>query len=285
MQIDSKEGNLKLAVIVDALANAQFYQTLADTIEYLSGYAHCMIIWLDRDQRPVPLYSDLPGLNASIPTRRWLDEAYLLDPAFSLYSASKTEGVFALEDVSPDQFFGSSYYKKYYAVTGLSGEILILIRIGDSQAVLVTLASKGSTVKIRESVELLTTYFPVLASLCRRHQSAVGGEINFSAPLKKAFGNFGTDFLTEREREVVHLLLKGHSTRSIAELLELSVNTVKVYTKRFHKKLGVTSQAELFSLFFEAISFCPFDADIDPLTHYRQMTSANLSQARSKIDA
>jgi hypothetical protein len=64
----------------------------------------------------------------------------------------------------------------------------------------------------------------------------------------------------------------------------LSVNTVKVYTKRFHKKLGVTSQAELFSLFFEAISLCPFDADIDPLTHYRQMTSANLSQARSMID-
>jgi hypothetical protein len=42
--------------------------------------------------------------------------------------------------------------------------------------------------------------------------------------------------------------------------------------RRFHAKLGISSQAELFSLFLESISLVPFDADIDPLTHYLEIT-------------
>ena len=71
---------------------------------------------------------------------------------------------------------------------------------------------------------------------------------------------------------MVQLILKGHSNKSIAQLLEISVDTVKVYNKRFHTKLEISSQAELFSLFLEAISLVPFDADIDPLTHYLEIT-------------
>ena len=63
------------------------------------------------------------------------------------------------------------------------------------------------------------------------------------------------------------------SNKSIAQLLDISVDTVKVYNKRFHTKLDISSQAELFSLFLEAIALVPFDADIDPLTHYLEITS------------
>ena len=103
-------------------------------------------------------------------------------------------------------------------------------------------------------------------------QSADAGEITLSAPLDRAFRNFGRDHLSARECEVIQLILKGHSNKSIAQLLEISVDTVKVYNKRFHTKLDISSQAELFSLFLEAISLVPFDADIDPLTHYREIT-------------
>ncbi len=91
--------------------------------------------------------------------------------------------------------------------------------------------------------------------------------------LSRAFRNFGRDHLSTRECEVIQLVLKGHSNKSIAQLLEISVDTVKVYNKRFHTKLDISSQAELFSLFLEAISLVPFDADIDPLTHYLEITA------------
>lgn len=283
MHTDLSFQNVKLAEAIDALALDRFYEKFARLIENISGYQNALIIWLDCDQRPVPLYADVPDLRDSIPTRRWLEEAYLLDPAYSLYANSSEAGVYALSDISPDEFFDTPYYKKYYAVTGQSEEVLLLIRVASNSAVLITLANKNPETHAADAVGNLIDHFPVLSALCQRHQSAAGGEVNFSGPLKKAFGNFGRDHLTEREREVVHLLLKGHSTRSIAELLDLSVNTVKVYAKRFHKKLGVSSQTELFSLFFEAISLCPFDADIDPLTHYLFITQPEQTVSEESI--
>ncbi len=88
----------------------------------------------------------------------------------------------------------------------------------------------------------------------------------------RAFRNFGRDHLSKRECEVGQLILKGHSSKSIARLLNISIDTVKVHNKRFHTKLDVSTQAELFSLFLEAISLVPFDTDVDPLSHYYETT-------------
>ena len=54
--------------------------------------------------------------------------------------------------------------------------------------------------------------------------------------------------LTTREWDVVDLLQKGHSTRSIAELLGISAVTVRRHVGALHRKLGVGSRAELLQL-------------------------------------
>jgi ATP/maltotriose-dependent transcriptional regulator MalT len=50
--------------------------------------------------------------------------------------------------------------------------------------------------------------------------------------------------LTEREREVLHLLLEGASNREIAQRLVLSVNTVKRHVYNLCGKLGVQSRTQ-----------------------------------------
>ncbi len=50
--------------------------------------------------------------------------------------------------------------------------------------------------------------------------------------------------LTEREREVLHLLLEGASNREIAQRLVLSVNTVKRHVYNLCGKLDVQSRAQ-----------------------------------------
>jgi LuxR family maltose regulon positive regulatory protein len=52
------------------------------------------------------------------------------------------------------------------------------------------------------------------------------------------------DPLTEREREVLRLLLEGASNREIARRLVLSVNTVKRHVYNLSSKLGVQSRAQ-----------------------------------------
>lgn len=54
----------------------------------------------------------------------------------------------------------------------------------------------------------------------------------------------GVDELTDREREVLRLLLAGHTAKTIAAELDLSVHTVNDYLREARKKLGVSSSRE-----------------------------------------
>jgi len=50
--------------------------------------------------------------------------------------------------------------------------------------------------------------------------------------------------LTEREMEVLNLVVQGHSNQQIAETLVISVATVKAHISSILSKLGVSSRAE-----------------------------------------
>ena len=261
-----------LADMVSSLATQQFYAKFSRGCEYLSECQSTMVVWLSSAHRPLHLYDNLPEEFAAETKSAWFDGAYLLDPFCSLFANNATDGIYRLQDLAPDNFFESEYYHSYYMQTGLTDEIGVLINLNGDHAVLISLGNRQLVPTSSAQPADLQTALPVLAGLCRKQQSADEGQINFSAPLDRAFRNFGKDHLSRRECEVVQLILKGHSNKSIARLLEISVDTVKVFNKRFHAKLEISTQAELFSLFLEAISLVPFDADVDPLTHYLEIT-------------
>ena len=82
-----------------------------------------------------------------------------------------------------------------------------------------------------------------------------------------AMAHFGTSRLSEREAEVAQLILQGHSSKVIARMLGNSPETVKVFRKRIHTKLGLATSAELFSLFLSALCAAPQGSTDDPLIH------------------
>ena len=60
------------------------------------------------------------------------------------------------------------------------------------------------------------------------------------APLDSPYRN-----LTDREREVFHLLIEGMTTKEIARTLDISVKTAENHRFRAIEKLGVRNTAEL----------------------------------------
>jgi LuxR family maltose regulon positive regulatory protein len=50
--------------------------------------------------------------------------------------------------------------------------------------------------------------------------------------------------LTERELQVLHLMCQGHSNQGIADVMIVSVNTVKKHTSNIYGKLGVRNRAQ-----------------------------------------
>lgn len=57
--------------------------------------------------------------------------------------------------------------------------------------------------------------------------------------------------LAMREREILEYILENKKRREIAEILCLSENTVKTYTRTLYSKLGVSSREELYSLLLQ----------------------------------
>ncbi len=53
-----------------------------------------------------------------------------------------------------------------------------------------------------------------------------------------------TETLTEREMEVLHLLVQGHSNKEIARDLQITEDTVKVHVKHILAKLGAQSRTQ-----------------------------------------
>ena len=74
--------------------------------------------------------------------------------------------------------------------------------------------------------------------------SAFGEQHLSDVPQSSASPNPLAEPLTEREREVLHLLAEGASNREIARRLMLSVNTVKRHVYNLCGKLGVQSRAQ-----------------------------------------
>ncbi len=271
-KLASDQWQQLLANTIGSLAQAEYYKNFSQACEYLSGYDSALVVWLSTEHRPIHLYDDVPETFSKVTMQPWFESAYVLDPFYQLFLDNTADGVYTLLDIAPDHFLDSEYAHNYYKRTGLIDECGVLVNLDNNHAILISLGRREGHGPADADLAALTLAFPVLAQLCRKQQSAGDGEINFSVPLNKAFLNFGKDHLSKRECEVIQLILKGHSNKSIALLLEISVDTVKVFNKRFHTKLNISSQAELFSLFLEAISMVPFDADIDPLTHYLEIT-------------
>jgi len=53
------------------------------------------------------------------------------------------------------------------------------------------------------------------------------------------------DLLTDREREILHLVAAGHSNRQVAQMLNISEHTVHNHRARLMEKLGIHDRLEL----------------------------------------
>jgi DNA-binding CsgD family transcriptional regulator len=59
--------------------------------------------------------------------------------------------------------------------------------------------------------------------------------------------------ITPRETQVVSRVLEGHSSEAIAKSFGISVGTVRIHRRNIYGKLNISSQQELFEIFFQQI--------------------------------
>ena len=79
----------------------------------------------------------------------------------------------------------------------------------------------------------------------RRYLSERIGDLVISGYLGQDGADSPIESLSQRERDILHLIMDGHSNPEAARRLNLSVKTVETYRSRMMQKLGLKSVAEL----------------------------------------
>jgi DNA-binding CsgD family transcriptional regulator len=246
-----------------ALQNAFAHIEAADGLGHLAAAlsqlvaVESMMISLEcQGQAPQLLYQQgIPEQHRDAILNRYFAAGYLLDPFCLAVESGLAEGFYHLEDIAPDHFFDSDYYKTYYLGTGCSEDSYFIADIGDARKISLSLFQGCSGSRLDAGhVNLLRAVEPMVRELLTRFaRNGLAQASNASGhnSIQAAFDSFGCQVLTDREREVAHMILRGHSAKSTASELRISPETVRMHRKNLYQKLQINSQSELFARFID----------------------------------
>ncbi|CAE6942895.1 Helix-turn-helix transcriptional regulator [Pseudomonas marincola] len=254
--------NVSVAQAVANVAQANFPAYLDAALSSLLPI-ECVLLGLEcKGQPPQPIYQrGIPEIYLENLTSRYYARGYLLDPFCLAIENGLAQGFYPLAEIAPDNFFSSEYYKNYYLKCGAVEDSHYIIDLDDQRKLSLCVYQGCSGSRFSKSqLNLLRSAEPLVRELCLQFDRTGGlaqclpdehAPSNLSRHIRAAFMSFGGDGLTDREREIAHLLLRGHSVKSSAKVLEISPQTVRMHRKNLYTKLAVNSQAELFALFID----------------------------------
>jgi DNA-binding CsgD family transcriptional regulator len=263
-----------LARLIPAVGTDAFVEQLVAMLKQMVSCDDATVILYPGTDLPIIEYFEVPP-GATVSTLDvYVKGAFLLDPYYLVATRDKAFGVFRLQDLAPKDFRNSDYYKTWYRNCGYRDECGYLVPLGPEGFVNIALGklTPRSRFTTRELADL-DAIRPTVDLLCQQHWAEAAKQstgINLRAQLHTALHSFGSSLLTDREAQVIKLVLHGHSTKTLAEKLSISVETVKLHRKHAYAKLEVSSQAELFYLFLDSVMSAGDYKGGDTLVTYMQ---------------
>lgn len=244
---------------------------LAEALNQLTPIESMLFILERKGQPPQLLYQQgIPAQYRETLLERYFSRGYMLDPFCLAIDSGLAEGFYHLSEIAPDGFFSSAYYKTYYLKNGALEDSFYIVDLDVQRKISLSLYQGCSGTRFSPGqLQILRAVQPLVRELIVQFASAGGldhalddnadtapptGTLNLQ--IQAAFASFGSELLTEREREIAHLILRGHSVKSTARELNISPETVRMHRKNLYTKLQIGSQAELFSLFINWLGDC-----------------------------
>jgi DNA-binding CsgD family transcriptional regulator len=265
------DWNRELGALVDNMEAADLPERLVRALTSLVPFELAAAFVYRGRSRPLNIYDNFELADAKKGIAAYVENTYVLNPFYQASQKGLADGVYRIRDLAPDAFFESEYYKTYRVLPDHSEEIgyitedwpesleeidIAITLESDVICELSLYRSLRDRSFTDDELARLSLVIPVIAALLRRYWAWFGAsKLEASPPdhrIEQIFASFGAEVLTEREREVTQLILRGHSSESIGFNLGISLGTVKTHRKNAYAKLGISSQSELLSLFLQS---------------------------------
>jgi len=256
--------------IIDGLGSERFLELFTDQINQLVAFdLAAMFIYRGRS-RPLAVYDNFHLADAQRGIAAYVESSYVLNPFYQAYLKGIGPGVYRIRDLAPDAFYKGDYYDSYRALPLASEEIGFITEgwpEGMEEALIVFALENGEVGELGIYRHIASGGFsdgelseiaavePAIGAIFRKYWVSASGAKSTppDSRVDDAFASFGEDIVTNRECEVVRMILHGHSSESICFNLDISLGTVKTHRKNAYAKLRVTSQSELLSLFLQSL--------------------------------
>lgn len=249
------------AEVVNAIGTDHFPAKVIGAISAVVMYNQIVIISIPKAQSPTFWISEVPAVREKAVVDQYLNGCYLLDPWYHAYQEGLPSGVYFLEDIAPDDFYSSAYYWQYFKAIEIENEAVIAVNLDSAIQIQISmgLLEKVVSDETREKLALIT---PFIIAASKKHWSDLNYFPETFLEKSKIIHNhmtqvlncFGNDRLTDREREIAILIIRGYSLKAMSEMLGIAMGTTKVHCKNLYKKLDISSQSELFGIFLDEIT-------------------------------
>ena len=253
-----------LARCIDSIGTDTFSTSLVAALKSIADFDYSVSFAYHQKEKPICLYHTFSNAKRTVFVDDYLNGPYLLDPFFKACGREVDAGLYRLRDIAPDRFYQSEYYRSYYIQTGLAEEICYTFYFQHQVAVVISLMRSGDSSRFSaREFRLLNSVVSIIESLSQRHWQDVHSKFEIEPSEMESVENKSiientvsalfSPRITPRETQVVAQVLEGHSSDAIAKALGISVGTVRIHRRNVYAKLQISSQQELFSIFFQQI--------------------------------
>lgn len=241
----------KLPDVIDSVATNQFYPNLLSWLSCFIKFDNAIVYSFEKGAPPRFL-SKVEKHNSDSVNRIYQRGAYLMDPFYQEIQKGGDSKVLTLNELAPKGFYHTDYYLNFYRKTGWCDEAGLLLEISAGKQLGIFFGNEEQLFfsDKEDDQALLKEAFDIIRSMARLHKDVSPNTVSRHSHYNDMQIRFG---LTPRECEIVELILEGNGSPQIAQVLFISLGTVKNHRKNIYQKLDINSQVELFNLFMNRV--------------------------------
>ncbi len=267
--------NRDISRAIAALGSDDFFPALVSAVRGQVKIDYPQIWLYHKDLPPRVLYHQIPEYALARQVDQYLDGPYREDPFYQASMSQPRSKIYRLSRVTLGKLEQSHYYLDYYRDTGIVDEVVYLSKLTAGNVINFSMMRRTRAGEFTdEEYETLYLLAEPVSELIKTHSEhdefsvshLIQPGINHHIDL--AFRTFGASLLSPREKDVLELMLRGYGTEVSAQRLSIAVETVRRHRKSIYRKLDVSSQTDLFSLFLNSMSCIGEAAGKDPLSVY-----------------
>jgi DNA-binding CsgD family transcriptional regulator len=267
--------NLDISRAIAALGTQKFFPALIEAIRGQVKIDYPQIWLYHKDLPPRALYHEIPDHAIYSQIDEYLEGPYQEDPFYHTSLHQPRAKIYRLSRITMGKLQESDYYRDYYADTGTCDEVVYVAKLQAGNVInlsMMRLEEHGPfSDEEYENLYLLAEPVSELLKSHTEHNDFAATNLiqpGIDHQIDLAFRTFGASLLSPREKDVLELMLRGYGTDTSAERLTIAVETVRRHRKSIYRKLDVSSQTDLFSLFLNSLSCIGEAAGEDPLSIY-----------------